>query len=188
MSETSGISDPIYQPQNGLIRSSERYIPKQFRDAPIWRPWQQSVIDIMNTEPNDRTVNVIIDPDGNTGKSYLTMYLHIHNLAVHIPQGVNIMKCVIDMPKLNTYFFDPPRATSGKARNNTYRFIKDIKIGYACNNSKRFREEWFPTPHVFVFSPYLPDMSVLSADRWCLWLITPDHQLIRYPLSTHTDY
>lgn len=41
----------------------------------IWKDWQQELIDITKTTADDRTIYWIIDRNGNTGKTFLCMYL-----------------------------------------------------------------------------------------------------------------
>ena len=49
------------------------------------RKWQQKILDIIQTEPNSRTINIVYDPEGGKGKTYLCKYLTAnHGAFTHI--------------------------------------------------------------------------------------------------------
>lgn len=155
-------------------RDTPRFVQKRFRGAIQWKPWQSTVLDMIHTEPDDRTVNVLIDIDGKSGKSFLTTYLGSHGLASRIPQmkeAKDIMRMVMDKPECDCYFIDLPRAISKRDQNAIYGAIEEIKNGYAFDDRYRFREKYFEPPHVWVFTNHAPDEDLLTKDRWRLWML-----------------
>lgn len=51
-------------------------------DGVVWKPWQQQVIDIVESEPDSRSIYWFWEPTGNVGKSFLTKYLFLKYDAV----------------------------------------------------------------------------------------------------------
>lgn len=149
-------------------------IPTRFRDTPIWRPWQLTVLELISLPPNDRSVNLIVDSAGNNGKSFLTLWLMSRQQAARIPpqkDARDIMRMVMNMPTRSTYFIDLPRAISHRDHNSIFAAIEEIKNGYAYDDRYRFQEKLFDPPHVWVFTNTLPDISLLSRGRWITWEI-----------------
>ena len=165
------------------------YIPKHFRvvGANGFLPFQQSIIDIMNTEPG-RSVHCIIDNKTNQGKSTFVGFLCCQDLATKIT-GFNeyrdIMRMVMDtreVKKVNTYFVDMPKATVGISKmRQLFMGIETVKDGHCYDDRNRYREEWFDQPHVFVFTNDWPDISHLAKDRWKFWCINDNKELVEVP-------
>lgn len=133
----------------------------------------------------DRILNVIIDTDGNTGKSTLVSLLCYENIARKIPMmsgmtGKDIMQLVMGMPKAKMYLTDFPRATNKKRLTEYFEALEMIKDGYAFDTRYEFEEEWFEVPSMWVFMNEEPDLSLLSRDRWRFWTINEDKELVRY--------
>lgn len=160
------------------------YIQKRFLGKINWLSWQKSVISMINKDPDDRTVNIIIDSQGNQGKSFLTTYLGTFKKAVRIPQqpeARDIMRMVMNMDKCSCYFIDLPRGISQNSQNSMYSAIEEIKNGYAFDDRYKFKDEYFEPPHVWVFTNTIPDIKLLTKDRWVFWNIV-DQELVRLEL------
>lgn len=157
-------------------------IPTRLRAEPTWKPWQQTVIDMISVPPDDRVINVIVDTTGNNGKSFLTLWLMSRNKCERIPQqkdARDIMRMIMNLPKRTCYFIDLPRGTSHKDQNSVYAAIEEIKNGYCYDDRYCFKREIFEPPHVWVFTNELPQVHLLSRDRWCYWKII-DNRLQPY--------
>lgn len=158
-------------------------IPLQYSDSVIkeLRPWQQDVLD--RGKIVSRNVNLILDFKGNVGKSTLVGYACCRKLAQNIPfcnDFRDIMRLVMDKPKSSLYFIDLPRAINKDRLNQMYAGIEQIKGGYAYDDRHTFREAWFDTPEIWVFTNVKPCNSYLSADRWKLWEISDDDKLVKF--------
>jgi len=150
------------------------YIQKRFRGVINWFPWQTQVINMINSEPDDRTVNIIINLTGNRGKSFLTVYLMTFKKATRIPAQPDmrdIMRMVMDQPKVPCYFIDLPRANAKNNQHAIYSGIEEVKNGYCYDDRYKFKCELFEPPHVWVFTNEIPDCNLLTMDRWVLWTI-----------------
>lgn len=158
------------------------YIQKKFRGNITWQPWQQSVMNMINNEVNDRTVNVIVNLSGNIGKSFLSMYLMTFRKAIRIPaqpEARDIMRMIMDQPKSSCYFVDLPRASSKNNQNAIYSGLEEIKNGYCYDDRYKFKNEIFEPPHVWVFTNEIPAENLLSKDKWTLWTVNFNKELIK---------
>lgn len=157
------------------------YIPRQIREIPELFSWQQQVADTCDTW-DPRNVNLIFDPIGCTGKTFIKGYLRAHNKGRPIPfcnDYKDIMRMVMDMPTSNCYLIDIPRAINKDKLFQLFAGIESIKDGYAYDDRYRFQEKYFDSPVVWVFTNTFPDLSLLSADRWKIWTIE-DRKLVPY--------
>lgn len=160
--------------------------PKRLKNTPMWFPWQQTILDIINTEPDDRIVNVILDRKGNQGKTFLTLWLECRNQSIRIPEqkdARDIMRMVMSQPISRCYFIDLPRAVNNQQRISTYAAIEEIKNGYCYDDRYHFKKLLFDPPHIWVFSNTTPDPEQLSKDRWRYWEITDDRRIIPYRIT-----
>lgn len=166
------------------------YIPRQVKEVmEHWRPWQAMVInEIQNKVWDTRTIHVFYDPEGHTGKSVLVSYLGATKQACQIPfcnDYKDILRAVMDRPKRGAYLIDMPRAINKEKLNQLYSGIETVKSGYAYDDRYSFQEEYFDCPQMYVFTNKVPDISLLSRDRWKIWMITrPDYGLTPYVLPT----
>lgn len=146
-----------------------------------WYDWQEDVI-ISFGEFEERKINIIIDHKGNSGKSFLKTYLGCRKLAMCIPvinDYKDIMRMVMDRPKVGGYIIDMPRALPKSNLKAIFSAIEDIKNGYAFDDRYQFKEEYFDNPVIWVFMNAVPEMNMLSNDRWNIYKIV-DTQLKWY--------
>lgn len=157
----------------GPWSDKDPYIPKQIRDIKNLYPWQWDIIcdaDKWDT----RTINVIIDLDGNIGKSTLATYIAVKKIGRQIPpfnDFRDIMRVVMNTAKERLYLIDIPRALPKKHLSCLYAGIERIKDGYAFDDRYSFKDEHFDCPNVWVFTNEEPNKSWLTKDRWKLWAI-----------------
>ena len=149
--------------------------------------WQEFVRkELLDKLPDDLTVDWIIDPVGNTGKSsfaraYVSkvptegILMKIDNLdrmeLTVIKKIENYRMKYYKDPKV--LLFDFPRASDmGKILSATA-LMEDVKSGYLETTfGGKHKEIQIGDIHVVVFSNNCPDLSVLSVDRWRLWTLS----------------
>lgn len=147
------------------------YIPRQIREIKELYPWQTKIVE-MSKKWDTRTINIIYCPNGNQGKSSLVTYMGVYNLGRRIPFAndyKDILRMVCDMPISRSYLIDMPRAINKDKLNQLYSAIETLKDGYAYDDRYHFKEVYFDCPNIFVFTNKLPDMDLLSTDRWKIW-------------------
>lgn len=157
-------------------------IPKWLQVAPDWYPYQRSILRKIKDEANTRVVNVLVDTEGNNGKSFLSLYLAVRKLARRLPMlndARDMSRMILDSPKSNCYFIDLPRATDKKFMHNFIAAMEELKNGYAFDDRYSFREEFFNPPHIWIFTNAEIDPSLLSKGRWKLWYLDDNLKLKR---------
>jgi len=164
----------------------EIYIPRQVREmSPLFK-WEQKIIyDSHNFDT--RTINIIYNPEGHIGKSTFCTYCGVHRIGRKIPycnDFRDIMRIVMDTPTSNLYLFDMPRAIKKDQLYQFFSGVEEIKNGYAFDDRYKFREKYFDCPSIWIFTNKLPDLNLLSLDRWKIWEVI-DFDLV--PYSSETD-
>lgn len=149
------------------------YIPKQIREIENLFDWQQEVINNL-TIWDKRTINFIYCPDGNIGKSTLVGWIRAYKLGRALPpvnDYKDMLRIVCDLPTSNAYIIDMPRALKKDKLWGFYSAIETIKDGYAYDDRYRFREKIFDCPNIWIFSNIIPELKLLSADRWKIFTV-----------------
>lgn len=145
--------------------------PKSLKIISTLRPWQQRIVDIFNTEPDDRSINWWWEQSGNVGKSALCKYLAVKHGALILNGKASDIKYLIakywlehkkpvDMPPM---IFD---FTRSQEQFISYQAMEEIKNG--CFMSTKFECEMviFNSPHIVIFANFEPLREKLSIDRW----------------------
>jgi len=157
---------------NGPWSNLDLYIPRQVRNITLM-PWQQDIVN--DVDFNTRTINCIICPEGNIGKSTLCTYAGSRCLARCIPMMESYkdyMRFVMDVPVAKLYLIDMPRSLN---KTNCFHFwaaLESIKNGYAYDDRYNFRDKFFDCPNIWVFMNEIPDSLYLSRDRWRYWSVS----------------
>lgn len=173
MKEDTRIDGP-WSDKDGMI-----YIPRQVREVmDSWYPWQQAIIDsINNWEP--RRINLIIDKNGCQGKSVVSTYLGASRLASELPycnDFKDMMRMIYDKQdswqnKCPAFLMDMPRCLNKQKLHGLYGALEIVKKGYAYDDRYSYKECYFDSPVIWVFTNEQPDLSMLTLDRWAMWEI-----------------
>ena len=141
---------------------------------------------ILTKNADDRTVDWIIDPVGNTGKSSFARCYVSKELTDGIVMKIdNLDRMELSLiKKIESYrskyhkdpkvlLFDFPRASDSKKILAATSLMEDVKSGYLESNfGGNYKQIQIGDIHVIVFSNSCPDLSVLNVDRWRLWTLT----------------
>ncbi len=131
------------------------------------RPWQRELEELIESEPDDRKINFVVDPAGNNGKSWLTRYLYsnrddVQMLSVGKRDDLNY---AIDVSK-RVFVFDIPRQQMEYFQ---YAVVEAIKNQMVMSNKYKSEVKIIPHKvHVIVFSNESPDMNAMTGDRYNL--------------------
>lgn len=141
------------------------------------RPYQQAIIDECK-KFDMRTINLIWDTTGNCGKSLLSEYLEYEGLAEEIPSFRmmdDIFQWVCSRPIKKAYIVDMPRGMKKDRLGDFYSGIEVIKNGVAFDKRYHAKKIRFDRPRIFVFTNTLPNMDLMSKDRWVIWKINKNY-------------
>lgn len=147
-------------------------------------PWQQSLIDITK-EYDDRTIHIVIDHNGNTGKSSLCKMMWQLKIGQPIPPmqtAEDIVQFVKSLPINKLYLIDMPRAMKKNKLYGLYSGIETIKNGMLYDKRYKGQFEYIDEPNIIVFTNSPPKMKYLSHDRWNLWTVKDKH-LVEYKFT-----
>ena len=126
------------------------------------RAWQQQVLDLVATEPNDRHIYWYYDPAGAAGKSMLTRHLVINEGAIVLSGRSQDMYYAYGGQRI--IIVDVPRADSLEYLN--YGAIEKLKDG--CFTITKYESRQYVRDHhahVLIFSNQMPDVTNFTADR-----------------------
>lgn len=160
------------------------------------RPYQKYLADQCEVL-SLRKIDVIYDPDGNIGKSTICRWLHFNrgtskcssfNNYKDLVQFVgSIFKTQGNKP---AWIFDMPRCLSKENLHGMYSAIEDIKAGNVCDTRYSGNDIYMDPPRIFIFTNVMPDLSMLSKDKWNLLQVNPKtYELEKYvaPKLTPSD-
>lgn len=165
------------------------YIPRQYRGLiEQLYPWQQEILDSRNVF-DDRHVNLIYDPDGCKGKTTIARLCSLHHRSLKLPAVGDAKQliesaCDILMAQENREpglcFIDLPRTMTMDVKKfiPSMIAIEEIKSGYVYDMRNHYKEWWFDSPATWVTCNHLPDINYLSKDRWKIWMICPEQNVL----------
>lgn len=173
--------------------------PKDIKGI-ILRPFQNTIVahcEAGCSKAEARKVNVLLAPLGNIGGTLLGKYLQYNKKAWVIPpyeKAEQIMHDVCTSREQNwtpqAYYIDIPRSDCRETKLSPFQADKKKALWSAVELIKDGRaNDWrydgkrvlFSPPVVWVKTNKLPDLDVLSPDRWVIWIVNPVNMtLVRY--------
>lgn len=135
------------------------------------RPNQRTILHNLDTQ-NDREVDVIIDPNGNTGKTWLARHLYQSGRGFYVPPTISDTRTLIQYVA-NGYtgeeivIVDIARST--KWTNSLYVAIETIKDGLVYDARYKTTIRDIHGCKVLVTCNVSPKLDKLSRDRWRLF-------------------
>jgi hypothetical protein len=132
------------------------------------RPWQKSIVELIDKTPHKRKIHWFYDKDGGKGKSSIAKYLYFHHkiLTLSIGKASDLLNLVFKLAGKPMYIFDISRTVPKGLMYEIFMALESVKNGYFVNTKYDTGVCCMEIPHVIVFSNYLPDMTALSKDRW----------------------
>jgi len=149
-------------------------------------PWQQWFEDEVG-KPDLRSIHVIYDKAGHSGKSVYCEWLEYRRLGYEIPamrSMEDIMQCCMCIKTHKAYFIDMPRGMKKDKLGEFYAGIECLKNGVAYDKRYAFKKRRFNRPLIFVFTNCLPDFTLLSVDRWRIHEIIDHRDIVHHDTNT----
>lgn len=167
-----------------IYKSDNVNIPRPLKIINELKEWQQSILDLVKVEPDDRKIIWIYENIGNVGKSAFSKYLVVKYDALYITEGkksdvINIVYNYILNNDLNILILDIPRDNGNKC---SYKSLEEIKNGLICNTKYETGNKVINAPHIIVFSNEPPDLEKFSKDRWDIYEIK-NNKLVNQPVN-----
>lgn len=151
-------------------------------------PWQDAVYQLAQ-QYNERQIIYCYDPHYNSGKSILCEYLEYEGLAEEIP-GIftlaeDIMQFVMSQHTAKCYLFDMPAAMKKEKMHQMYAGLEMLKNGFLYDKRYNGKKRRIDRPVVICFANNLPKMELMAPDRWVVYYVTPDKELVPFNPSQH---
>lgn len=146
--------------------------PREVRFPVMDKQWEKDILNIIKSEPDDRTIHWYWSEQGNMGKTTFTKYMMAkHEAIVLSGKGADVRNGALTWLKDKGYYpeiciFPIPRSFNSDYL--SYEAIENVKD--ACFYSGKYEGGAVcePCPHLFVFANFPPDESRMSADRWVI--------------------
>jgi len=139
-----------------------------------YRPVQEQIIEIVKSEPDDRSIHWFFDPEGSAGKTTIAKHICLHHSdAIYLTgksadMKFGVMSWLNSGKKLKTVMIDLTRSVEAFV---SYQGIEEIKNGIFYNTKYESGMVLFDNPHIIIMSNFMPEMDMLSADRWVIHAI-----------------
>lgn len=135
-----------------------------------WKDWQKELIDIVNGEPDDRTIHWYWEEKGGVGKTYLMKYLYLlspSTTMIAAGKKEDIFNAVTNMRDRNlvprVVLVDVPRCNSKYV---SYAAMEKLKDGCLYSGKYQGGTHVFTNVHVIAVANVPPDLEKMSKDRW----------------------
>lgn len=163
------------------------YIPIQYRGLmDRLYPFQET---ILNYVDDYRSCNIVVEFEGNAGKSTVSHLARLHRKGIRLPaigdhKELIQVVCNILMGRQERHpgpiFVDLPRQAMRDPSRLAPFFIaiEEIKGGYVYDVRNHWKDWDFDSPPIWVFCNDVPDWSSLSMDRWRKWHINRARELV----------
>ncbi len=134
--------------------------------------WQKEIVDIIRSEPDDRTIHWYWETTGNVGKSALCKYICMNHEAIICSGRAADMKFLVanwlktkgTAPEI--IIFDVPRSSLEYL---SYSGIEEIKNGLFASTKYECEMVCMNSPHIIIFANEPPSEDkeeIMSKDRW----------------------
>jgi len=134
----------------------------------VWKPWQQQLLDMVSTEPDDRTITWVWEPTGKVGKTFLGNYLLASGKAVllEMAKKADLAHALSKDLYKEVVVFDLTRKLENMDLGGLYSLAEGLKNRRIFSPKYDSGLQVFGKKHVIFFANFKPDMTVWSADRY----------------------
>jgi len=154
-------------------RSGKTYT-NMIRDEPLrlinkLYPWQQEIVDLIETTPDDRSIYWYWEKEGCRGKTALCKLLCANYNAICVSgKSADCKYAIVKHKEIKGYYpkiiiFDVPRCNMNYIN---YEAIEKIKDGIFFSSKYESGQVIMNSPHIIIFTNEEPDTLMLSSDRW----------------------
>jgi len=149
-----------------LLELIQLHLPLPVLQEGTLRDWQIELKDLLDNEPDDRTILFFVDPDGGKGKSWFQRWYYSQDQER--TQLLSMAKRddvahALD-PSNEVFFFNIPRGGMEYCQYTILEMLKDRVIFSPKYESKT--KILKKSPHVVVFSNEQPNMDAMTRDRY----------------------
>lgn len=150
-------------------------------------PWQAKAEELASSY-DERKLYYIYDPHYNSGKSTFCEYLEYKMIGEEIPPFTmmeDIMQFCMSQPVAKCYLFDMPAAMKKEKMHQMYSGLEMLKNGFLYDKRYNGKKKRITRPTVMCFANNLPQLTLMAPDRWKVYYITPEKDLVTYDPMLH---
>jgi len=145
-------------------------------------PWQKSLLDALEMEPNRRTIHWIWDAVGGCGKTTFTKHV-----ATALDAVLLMPPKTADAKHAVAKYFDLKKSTPRVCISNiprdaedylSYGGLETIKDMCFCSGKYEGCQIVGPCPHLVIFANFPPKYDKMSRDRWIVWEVDHNKEII----------
>lgn len=137
---------------------------RNFPDYPL-HDWQEELLEKLNKDPDDRTIQFVVDLSGNNGKTWFAhWYSSKHKDVQVMSPGKKADMAYLLRTDIRVLIVDAPRSKQGEYIQ--YDFLEDVKNGYVFSPKYESLVKTLNNVHLVVMMNEHPDLTKLSADRF----------------------
>jgi len=141
-------------------------LPPYTKEIECMYPWQQDIINIIKSEPDERTIYWFWEAEGCRGKTTIQKYIHSHfnNVVVLSGKGSDMKNGIVQMKELpKVILINIPRSNLDYV---SYTGIEEVKDMFFFSGKYEGGMVNGPEPHVLIFANEEPKYETMSRDRW----------------------
>lgn len=131
--------------------------------------WQKDILEVIQRDPDDRTIHWYWEPVGNCGKSAFAKYLAIkYDAMILSGKGSDCKYAICKWYETKNYYpeiivYDIPRVMNDYI---SYDALESIKNGVFFSGKYEACQVIMNSPHIICFSNQMPELDKMSIDRW----------------------
>jgi len=144
------------------------YLGKDLWAEEKWPKWQKDLHEHLQGEPEERTVQWMLDTKGGQGKSKFVKYYGWKKLGLDLEYdtAANLRYQVIQEGPRRVYLLDLTKTKPrDMASGDLYSAIESIKNGKVVTGKYKAGRLYMDVPHVVVFSNQSPEKEYMTAGR-----------------------
>jgi len=88
------------------------------------------------------------------------------------------MQCCMGIPPQKAYLIDMPRGMKKEKLAGFYSGLEALKNGTMYDKRHSFRKRRIDRPQIWVFTNHIPDVTLMSRDRWIIYQMTEERDHI----------
>jgi len=131
------------------------------------REWQADLAEKLSNAPDDRKVVFVVDPTGNTGKTWFAKHYCKHNDDAQFMEPSKKADMAYALQdSLRVLFINVTRTSDSNNLDYLYSFVESVKDGMVFSPKYESRMKYYEKVHVVIMMNMEPNMDLLSADRY----------------------
>lgn len=155
--------------RTGKIYKSNIIIPKPLKIINELRSWQEDIVNIIDSDPDDRKIYWFWENTGGVGKTVFCKYLvHLHGALVLSGKAADMKYGIIKF--IEKHFCYPEIIVFDIPRSNleflSYTGLEEVKNGLFFSSKYESDMVIGNSPHVICFANEKPELDKVSKDRW----------------------